>query len=143
YVLHQPVAAWEIGLLWRLGGGAWLLYVAWRAAASRGEEILTWAATGLFFYYLLLHGYLQGWYLLSLVPLLPFAAPRLRPAMRVWMISLSAYYALQLPLSCEMAPRWVGFREVVGGLASGLPALITLWRGRRRPLAVPAAGAVG
>jgi len=67
YVLHAPSVSWAIGLVFRAASGVWILWCAHRAAVERAP--LRWAALLLFVYFLCLHAFMQGWYLLPLLPL--------------------------------------------------------------------------
>lgn len=132
YGFHASAVAWWLGLVFRLAGVGWLGYAGWRAARAGEPALLPWAAAALFFYYLYLHGYMQSWYLLSLVPLLPFAPPRLRPAMSTFCISALAYYVLRLPLADDVRPWVVGAKELGEGLIVIVPPSIALLVTRRR-----------
>ncbi len=124
--LHRVRLAWLLGLAFRVLAALWLGYAGWRAGAP--EQLLRWSAFGLFGYYLAFHAYLQSWYLLSLLPLLPHAAPAVRRAMRVFAVAAVAYYALRLPLGCDERIWLVGVRELAEGLIVIGPALTTLAR---------------
>jgi hypothetical protein len=129
WVLHMPTASWAIGLAFRLAAALWLLSVAGRIARNR-QDTLPLAASGLFIYYLFFHGYSQPWYLLSLLPLLPFADARTRPAMMVFFICQTLTYSLQLPVNCHysMAPQVT--RELLEGALVLFPATFIWWRSR-------------
>lgn len=133
YILHVPSLSWALGLVFRAGGGVWILYAAYRAARDR--EPITWAALMLFVYYLCLHAFLQSWYLLPLLPLatqLPAYAQR---SFRVFVVCLTAYYALSIPLDCDARPLVIGAKELAEACLVVLPAFFTLlvaWR-RRDP----------
>ncbi|HZS35517.1 MAG TPA: hypothetical protein VFF06_01755 [Polyangia bacterium] len=129
YVFHQPTAAWIVGLAFRAAGGLWLVYAALRAAKEQRQ--LAWAACGLFIYYLFLHGFMESWYLLSLLPLVPHADERLRPAMQVYLVSALVYYAIRLPLNCSLSPALIGLKELSEGLVVLVPVVVTLARRRR------------
>ena len=85
---------------------------------------------GLFFYYLFLHGFMESWYLLSLLPLLPFADEKYQPAMRVFLVSALCYYAIRLPLNCDLRPAVVGIKELSEGVVVLIPVVLTLRRKR-------------
>jgi hypothetical protein len=123
--------AWAIGLCFRVTGIGWLAYVGWRCARSP-QRALAWSATGLFVYYLCLHGYFQSWYLLPLIPLLPFADDRLRPAMRLFCVTAVAYYVIRLPLQSDTRLSIVALREVLEGLVVIVPPAIALAFGLSR-----------
>ena len=108
--------------------GLWLLYAGLRAIRSRRP--LAWAGTGLFIYYLLFHGYMQSWYLLSLVPLLPFADARMRPAMITFMLSSLAYYAVHMPFYTATSHAIVAIKEVIEAAVVILPPVAVLLRRR-------------
>lgn len=129
-VLGMPAASWVVGLCFRAAGGAFLLYMAIRS--ERGARHLTWVASFLCLYYLILHGYSQSWYLLSLLPLLSFADGRLRPVMLTMCVSNLAYYAIDFPFSCDHSPLTVGITEVLQGLIVVFPPMFVLIRGLRR-----------
>jgi hypothetical protein len=134
YVLGMPTASWALGLVFRWLAGLWLLYAGMRGA--RDHKTLQWAATGLFGYYLFFHGYMQSWYLLSLVPLLPFASERLRPAMYCFCVSALGYYAVALPMTCVNAPALFVMRETFEAAILILPPAIMLLRSRPTPPAL-------
>jgi hypothetical protein len=159
--LDRPMAAFVVGLAFRAAGALWLLYAAWRAAlpwlsrtaslrttaspSSATSESLGWLGTGLFVYYLFFHGFMQSWYLLSLLPLLPFATARMRPLMELFCTTSLAYYAIRLTLACESAPVPTVAKEISEAALVILPPAIALfvevhrWRTRRRAAAEPVA----
>jgi hypothetical protein len=132
YVAHVPSLSWAIGLVFRAAGGVWILWCAYRAARDRAP--LAWAATMLFVYYLCLHAFLQSWYLL---PLLPLATQLPRYAMRAYytfIICITLYYGMAVPLDCLFTPVAIGAREFAEACLVVLPAFFTLlvgWRGAR------------
>ncbi|HEX9102515.1 MAG TPA: hypothetical protein VF997_09940, partial [Polyangia bacterium] len=132
YILHVPAASWAIGLGFRAGSGVWILWCAYRAARERAP--LRWAATLLFVYFLCLHAFLQSWYLLPLLPLatqLPAFATR---AFRIFIICMTLYYAIAIPLDCDARPVVIGAKELAEAFLVVLPAFFTLlfdWRGAR------------
>ena len=131
WVLQLPRVAFAINVVMRLVAGAWLLYAAARAA--RDGQWLRWAATFVFVYYLYLHAFLQAWYLLSLLPLLPFAPRALERPMRVFAISLGVYYAVDIPLGCldrRLVWQWA-LTHVIEGIIVIVPATVALVRARR------------
>jgi hypothetical protein len=134
YVFHRNTAAWALGLVFRAASAVWLFYAAGRAARAEGtdeqDSPLVWLATGLFIYYLCFHGFMQSWYLLSLLPLLPFADRRLLPFMKLFLVCAVAYYAIDLPLQNATNPVEVGIRELGGAvIADGVTLflLIGVW----------------
>ena len=124
--LQLPTAAWGVGLLFRWLSALWLTWVVCRAAHS----LLSSLALGLFGYYLFLHGWAQSWYLLSLLPLLPFASAKLRPAMYTVCISSCAYYAIYLVAGCVVSPLAIGRVDLSEALVTILPPSVALWRYR-------------
>ncbi len=127
-ILHLKTAAWIIGLVFRVLGGAWLLYAGARGA--RESRPLAWMAAGLFFYYWLFHGFMESWYLLPLVALLPHASPRLFPAMRLLLTTSVLYYVVRLPLNCNPAPLATGLKEFSEAAIVILPVAFLLLRRR-------------
>ncbi len=117
HVFDAKVAAWAIGLVARGLGALWLLYagVRWR------KQPLAGCAIALFVYYLYLHGWLQSWYLLPLLPLMPFAEPRHRPAMAVACVTAVLYYGIKLITDCDAVP--LGFR-IAGGACEAVVVLL-------------------
>jgi hypothetical protein len=128
WVVHRPDLSWLVGLAFRAAGATWLIYAAARSVLD-GKRI-AWAAAALFGYYLYFHGFMQSWYLLPLVALLPFADPRLIPAMKVHMICSLAQYAVDLPLHCDYSLAAQGAKEVLEGAVVILPPSFVLWRNR-------------
>ncbi len=128
FILHRPTAAWKIGLFFRVLGAAWLGACAWRA----GRRPLAWLATGLFIYYLYLHGWAQSWYLLSLLPLVPFASAATRPAMLTFCVSGCAYYGGFLIGGCVEENLDRGVVDLIEGLCTVVPPSVALWRYRNR-----------
>jgi hypothetical protein len=133
-VLGQRQAAWLLGLVFRVAAGVFVVLMAARAPAGRRH--LEGAAAFLFLYYLYLHAFSQPWYLLALLPLLPFATPRLRPAIIAACLGNLAHYALDFPWNCDMRPVVVGATELVQGLIVLVPPTWILLR-RPRAAALP------
>ncbi|MFO0575942.1 MAG: hypothetical protein U1A78_18235 [Polyangia bacterium] len=129
FVLNNRPASWLIGLLFRLAGVAFLLYVAWRA--DRERDYLGGAAAFIGIYYLYLHAYSQPWYLLALLPLLPHAPGRLRRVLSTFCISAVSYYVVRLPFSCDSRTLPNVLIEVIEPLLVLGPPTWLLWRGRR------------
>lgn len=124
FVVHAPFAAWALGLVVRAAAALWLFYGALRA--TRAAAPLDWLALTLFVYYLFFHAYLQAWYLLPLLPLgVALPAPYRRP-FRLFVLCLTFYYALALPLDCEVSHAVVAGREVVEAALVILPTTIAL-----------------
>ena len=128
WILHRPTAAWKVGLLFRVLGAAWLGACAWRA----GRKPLAWLGTGLFIYYLYLHGWAQSWYLLSLLPLVPFSSAATRPAMLTFCVSGCAYYGGFLVGGCVEENLDRGLVDLIEGLCTVVPPSVALWRYRNR-----------
>ena len=132
YVVHWPLPSFVIGLVFRAASVVWILWCAFAAARDRAP--LPWAATMLFVYYLCLHAFLQSWYLLPLLPLatqLPRYAER---AFRVFIVCMTMYYALAIPLDCDLRPVVIGAKEFGEAALVVLPAWFTLlvdWRDAR------------
>jgi hypothetical protein len=130
WILHLPKAAFAVNIVFRLLAAAFLIFAAWRSTDE--DRFLRWAARFVFLYYLYLHAFSQSWYLLSLLPLLPYAGDAWQRPIRVFLISLIAYYAVDIPLSCAPADRiarWAAV-HVVEGLIVIVPATVCLLRGR-------------
>ena len=125
-------AAWAVGLLFRAGGIALLLVLAWR---SRAEDTGL-AALGSFIlvYYLFLHAYMQAWYLLMLLPLTPFFSRRLKPVALAYMVSSLAQYGFDFAWSCTKDLPWAILREIGGLVVVLAPPLTVLALGWRRRL---------
>ena len=135
FTLHLPRAAWLVGLAFRIGGGAWLAYVGWRAARDGRGITPAVAATALTIYYLFLHGFMQSWYLLSIVPLLPFAEAHMRRAIELFFVTALSYYVIFLPLQGDNRAWVVALKELSEGLLVIIPPALVLLR-RRPPAAV-------
>ena len=134
YVFNWPEAAWITGLLFRAGGVAVLLVMAWRYRhAVNGLSAL---AGFMLFYYLFLHGYMQAWYLLALLPLAPFLSASLRAVALAYLISSLAQYGLDFAWSCTSEPPFAIVREIGGLVVVLAPPLIVLGivRWKRRGL---------
>lgn len=132
YVVHARFAAWALGLSFRAGAALWIVWAAFRAA--RDDAPLAWLALMLLVYYLFLHAFLQGWYVLPLLPLGLALPEAYRPALRRFAVGLALYYALSFPLDCDYRPAVLGTKEFVEAAIVILPAAFTLlaaWRGGR------------
>jgi hypothetical protein len=129
WVAHAPLASYAVGLGFRVGGTLWIVYCALRAAAS--DEPLGWAGMALFGYYLLLHAFVQSWYLIPILPLATQLPRWARPALRVYLVSLTAYYALHLPLDCDSRTTLLVARELLEAAGVVLPAAVMLLAGAR------------
>jgi hypothetical protein len=123
-------AAFAVGIAFRVAGAAWLLYAAVRAGTER--RLLPWLATGIFIYYLYFHSYVQAWYLLPLVPLLPWSSARTRPAMVAACVAGVCRYAVVLPFNCRASSTelWVE-RGVELAVVLLAPTVLLLLRCRR------------
>ena len=108
-----------MGLGFRAASGLLLLYLA--ARSKRGAWHLASAGAFIFIYYLYFHAHSHPWYVLSLLPLVPFADRRLRPAMLGLAISNPAYYGLDLLLAGNTSMLAYALNEIVGGLIVVLP----------------------
>jgi hypothetical protein len=128
-VLKQPRAAWLVGLVFRAAAVALLVYLAVRA--EPGIERLTWAGTFVFLYYMYLHAHSQPWYLLALLPLVPMADERLRPAMLAAMVSNLASYSVAFSWNGTTDVLVAGVFEVVSGLVVLIPPSVVLVRSLR------------
>ena len=128
-VLGMRTASWLVGLAFRALAGAFLLYMALRS--ERGVRHLRWAASFIFFYYLFLHGYSHPWYVLSLLPLLPYAERRFVPAMLALPIANLLHYTLDFPYNCDHTPLMVGLTETIQGLTVLVPSTVLVLRSRR------------
>ncbi|MCS6912684.1 MAG: hypothetical protein NZ890_05540 [Myxococcota bacterium] len=124
--LQAPGAAWGVGLAFRAAGLVWLCHCA-LAAQAEGAP-LRWAAALLFVYYLYLHAWSQSWYLLPLLPLLPHACPRLRPAMLTLLGTATAYYALAIPFACVQREWAIALVDLAQGLVVVVPPTAVLYR---------------
>jgi hypothetical protein len=133
YLAHQPLAAWIVGLGFRAAAGLWLLYAAFRAAEE--DAALAWTSTGLFIYYLFLHAFIQTWYLIPLLPLAIHLPPRLLPPFFTFLICLTLYYALAVPLDCDTRPALLGAKEFCEAALVFLPACFLTLRALRTPRA--------
>lgn len=131
--LQLPTAAWAVGLGFRFASGLWLIYAAWRSQ----ERLLPWLATALLVYYLYLHAWSQSWYLLPLLPLLPWAEGATFRALRCVSISGCAYYALVLIGNCFRAELAVALTDLVQGLVVVVPPSVLLVRGWKARRAEP------
>lgn len=134
YIFGLPRAAWVTSLVFRAAGALWLLWAAARASVSdsSGAASLRWISTALFIYYLLFHGYMESWYLLSLLPLSAFAMPFFAPVMRFFMLTAVAYYPLDLLFGCSRNPVEVGSREFFGAFITiAVPGLYLIARAVR------------
>ena len=132
FIVHRPAASWLIGLVFRAAGGVWILWCAHRAA--RAEAPLSWAASMLFVYYLCLYAFLQSWYLLPLLPLATQLPAFARRAFSLFIVCITLYYTISIPLDCTLAPVVIGVKEFVEAALVVLPAGSTLlvdWRGAK------------
>jgi hypothetical protein len=138
FVLHAPRAAWATGLVFRAVGIAWFSFIALRAAESApGDDRVApvrWLAHGLFFYFLLLHGWAQSWYLLPLLPVLPLLqGDRYASPIRLYLVTAVLYYALVLPVSCFGATPLTAVADLIEAAITVLPPVVLLLRRRALP----------
>ena len=135
--LHRPALAWALGVAFRVAAAAWLVASAFTTARANNrtgiDHTLPRAALTLYAYYLLLHGFMQPWYLLSLIPLVPFARPRLLPFVAVHLLAQASYYAVWLPLDCNPSPAIIGVKEALAGVVATLAPAAWFLRSLRRP----------
>ena len=135
--LHAGVAAWAIGVAFRLAGAA---VVAWMALrASRDGQPLSWAATVLFAYFLYFSGQSHAWYWLPMLPLCAFADARVLPAMLCVTATSLFSYVVHLRMSCAEVQQLPMWQRVAGNAVEevllNVPTTILLLRGlsaRRR-----------
>ena len=130
FVAHAPFASWVTGIVFRVVGMAWIAYTALRAAEAPREEAVSWLARGLYFYFLILHGWAQSWYLLPLLPTLPFLVEdsRWAPAIRLYLVTGVLYYALVLPMSCLDNPVLIAVSDLVEAMITVFPPTYLLLR---------------
>jgi hypothetical protein len=137
FVLHAPRAAWATGIVFRAVGIAWLAFIAMRAAESARDERtapVRWLAHGLFFYFFLLHGWAQSWYLLPLLPVLPLLeGDRYAPPIRLYLVTAVLYYALVLPVSCFGATPLTAVADLIEASITVFPPVVLLLRRRALP----------
>ncbi len=120
-------ASFAVGMVFRAAGALWLLYAALRA--GRDKQLLPWLALGIFVYYLYFHAYVQAWYLLPLLPLLPFASARTRPAMTAACLTWVCHYAAVLPFNCRASTQEIWLERVAGlGFVLLFPSVLLLRR---------------
>jgi hypothetical protein len=126
-VLSWPMAAFTLGLMFRVAAALMLFEIAQR------HQPLAALAVGLSIYYLYLHPYLQTWYLLSLVPLVPVAGARPRRLMHACLVSAVFYYAVRIPFACNLSPMVVALKELAEGLIVIVPPTRVLCGANTRP----------
>ncbi|HEX4460548.1 MAG TPA: hypothetical protein VIA18_21365 [Polyangia bacterium] len=129
YLLHLPAISWAIGLVFRTAAAIWIAWCAY--CAARDGQILRWAATLLLVYYVLFHAFVNGWYLIPLLPLAPALPAFMRPSLRLFVIALTSYYAVTLPLDCDYRPVVLGTKELLVACAVIPPTALKLlfaWR---------------
>lgn len=135
YVLGFRKPAWMVGLAFRGAGALWVLWAAARAAADEDAPatVLRWISTTLFIYYLLFHGWMEAWYLLSLLPLVVFGSPSLAPVIKLYLFTVVSYYPLDFLLDCSWNPIAVGCKEFFEAfLVTGIPMFWLIGRTRKR-----------
>ena len=124
-------AASAIGIAFRIAGALWLLYAAVRAGHEK--RFLPWFATGIFVYYLYFHAYVQAWYLLPLLPLLPFSNARIRPAMAASCVTWICHYAVVFCVNCRASTAELWIERVLGvALVVLVPSVLLLREGWKR-----------
>jgi hypothetical protein len=137
FVLHAPRAAWATGIVFRAVGIAWFAFIALRAAESARDDRtapVRWLAYGLFFYFFLLHGWAQSWYLLPLLPVLPLLeGDRYAPPIRLYLVTAVLYYALVLPVSCFGATPLTAVADLIEASITVFPPVVLLLRRRALP----------
>ncbi len=140
FVLHAPTAAWATGLCFRGLGILWLGWTALTAARAADDPDpaapIAALARGLFVYFLLLHGWAQSWYLLPLLPALPLLVEGIEGvarAIRLYLVTAVAYYAVVLPMSCLSDPVLVAVSDLAEAAITILPPAYLLLRRRGRP----------
>jgi hypothetical protein len=129
YRHRHATAAAAIGVAFRLAGAAWLLWAGVRA--GRDRRPLAWAGLALLGYYTFFHAYWQAWYLLPLVPLLPFSDEKWRPALIAACLAAPARYVVMLWLNCTRDTRLLRLEEVLDTAVVVLPVAIALLTCRR------------
>jgi hypothetical protein len=132
WIFGLPTVALVINLAFRTTAAIFIVYASYKSA--RQNRFLGWAAAFLFFYYLYLHAFSQSWYLLSLLPLMPYASDELRGAMCTFIVCLALYYAVDLPLSNGTFLRYA-VAHAVEGVIVIIPPTVVLIAGvrNRRP----------
>jgi hypothetical protein len=118
---EAPVASWAVGILFRVLALIWLLVMAIRSAPPARR--LAGLATTMFIYYLCLHPWAQSWYLLPLLPLMPFVEPGRRAPMLVYCVTATLYYTLTLLLNCVTGELYVSIAEVTEAFVTIVPPI--------------------
>lgn len=127
HLLHRPGWAAAVGGAFRGIAALWLFYASWRAS-RHPRLLLSWLAAGLLVYFLYLHAWSQSWYLLSLLPLIPWAQARFQPALRVVCVSAAAYYAFVFIGNCFSDDLAIALFDLLEGLCVVVPPSVLLWR---------------
>jgi hypothetical protein len=123
---EAPLASWAVGILFRVLAGIWLVVMAIRSAAPARR--LDGLATAMFIYYLCLHPWSQSWYLLPLLPLLPFVEPTRRTPMLVFCVTATLYYTVAIPFGCVTGELYVASVEVAESFITIIPPIWLLIR---------------
>lgn len=126
YVFDWRRASWAVGVAFRAASAVWLLWAAFRAAQS--GALVRWLAAALLVFLLLFQSRFQAWYVLLLVPLAPFAGERVGRAIRVYSVSALLYYAVRLPLACDVTPVVIGAKELCELVIVAVPPVAALAR---------------
>lgn len=129
-VLGLRREGWLLGLCFRCAAGMFLLWMG--LSGARGMRFLATAAAFVFGYYLFFHSSLWPWYALSLIPLIPYAAPWQRRAMLTMALCGPWMYLTDLPWNCDHSPLAVGLTQVFEGLVMVVPPTIVLVTDYRR-----------
>jgi hypothetical protein len=130
WVLNEKLISGVIGLVFRAAALCFLVYIAARAAKDR--RYLAWSAVFVGLYYLFFHAFSQAWYLLVLLPLLPYAPAWARPALRTFCITAVTYYFLRMPFNCETRHLPLVIIEILEPMLLIFPPVGLLLRERRR-----------
>lgn len=131
-ILHSPVAVFLLGLLFRAFGATWLAFCAARAARDR-DAVIGWLATATYGYYLFFHGYMEGWYLLTLVPLVPFAPAQLVRPIKIYLVAQVAWYPITLWRMCDHSQWAWAAKEIGEGIVATVIPTLALIHAARRP----------
>ncbi len=124
-----PGVSSAIGIAFRVLAGIWLVGMAVRSA-SPARRWLGGLATAVFIYYLCLHPWAQSWYLLPLLPFLPFMEAARRAPILVFCVTSTLYYAVFLPFGCVTGELGIGTVEIVETFITIVPPIWILIRRR-------------
>lgn len=121
-LFHAPIAAWWVGIAFRVLGGLFVLGCAVRS--GRSGRIVEGAALMLLGYFTFLHGWAETWYFLPLVPLLPLTSGKLRRAGSALCVSACAIYPFHLAAMCtDWQKGSIAFPVISGAIQLGLYVL--------------------